>query len=281
MITTTSSIIDFEKAERDFLFLLQCFQEVLHDLGEHILADHLPWQNTGIPLENYPHSERALQALSIFFQLLNMAEENSAAQNRRALEAENGLSYLTGLWGKTLLRFQKIGIPESTISSLLPEVSIDAVLTAHPTEAKRKTVLEQHRQLYLLLVKRENQMWTPQPTPQDEIYEFMSSKMEYEERNRNFVRVIISRALADPAFRHKLTRAFRAPVDDYFMGRLKDFKAKGRIKKGVDIERLFFCVVAFGFSVGVMDRLVLGKTMEECRQQYRMFAKSMTEGICP
>ena len=161
MITTTSSIIDFEKAERDFLFLLQCFQEVLHDLGEHILADHLPWQNTGIPLENYPHSERALQAFSIFFQLLNMAEENSAAQNRRALEAENGLSYLTGLWGKTLLRFQKIGIPESTISSLLPEVSIDAVLTAHPTEAKRKTVLEQHRQLYLLLVKRENQMWTP------------------------------------------------------------------------------------------------------------------------
>ena len=161
MITTTSNIIDFEKAERDFLFLLQCFQEVLRDLGEHGLADHLPWQNAGIPLENYPDSERALQAFSIFFQLLNMAEENSAAQNRRKLEAENGLSYLTGLWGKTLQRFQKLGISETTISSLLHEVSIEAVLTAHPTEAKRKTVLEQHRQLYLLLVKRENQMWTP------------------------------------------------------------------------------------------------------------------------
>ena len=161
MITTTSSIIDFEKAERDFFFLLQCFQEVLRDLGDNELADHLPWQNAGIPLENYPNSERALQAFSIFFQLLNMAEENSAAQNRRALEAEHGLSHLTGLWGKTLARFQKLGIPETTIASLLPEVSIEAVLTAHPTEAKRKTVLEQHRQLYLLLVKKENQMWTP------------------------------------------------------------------------------------------------------------------------
>jgi len=161
MITTTSSIIDFEKAERDFLFLLQCFQEVLRDLGDNELADHLPWQNAGMPLENYPNSERALQGFSIFFQLLNMAEENSAAQNRRALEAEHGLSHLTGLWGKTLSRFQKLGIPETTIASLLPEVSIEAVLTAHPTEAKRKTVLEQHRQLYLLLVKRENQMWTP------------------------------------------------------------------------------------------------------------------------
>ena len=161
MITTASTIIDFEKAERDFLFLLQCFQEVLRDLGEHVLAEHLPWQNASMPLENYPNSERALQAFSIFFQLLNMAEENSAAQNRRALEAENGLSHLTGLWGKALLRFRTHGIPETTICSLLPEVTVEAVLTAHPTEAKRKTVLEQHRQLYLLLVKRENQMWTP------------------------------------------------------------------------------------------------------------------------
>jgi len=161
MITTTSTIIDFEKAERDFLFLLHCFQEVLRDLGEDELANHLPWQNAGIALEHYPDAERALQAFSIFFQLLNMAEENSAAQNRRALEAEHGLAHLTGLWGRTLLRFRELGIPEATICKLLPEVSIEAVLTAHPTEAKRKTVLEQHRQLYLLVVKRENQMWTP------------------------------------------------------------------------------------------------------------------------
>ncbi len=161
MITTTSSVIDFEKAERDFMFLLLCFQEVLHDLGEHELAEHLPWQNAGMSLERYPDSERALQAFSIFFQLLNMAEENSAAQNRRVLEAEQGLAHLTGLWGRTLLRFRERGISEAEICNLLPEVSIDAVLTAHPTEAKRKTVLEQHRQLYLLLVQRENQMWTP------------------------------------------------------------------------------------------------------------------------
>jgi phosphoenolpyruvate carboxylase len=161
MITTTNSVIDFEKAERDFLFLLNCFQEVLHHLGEDELAKHLPWQNGGLPLESYPNSERALQAFSIFFQLLNMAEENSAAQNRRALEAEQGAGHLTGLWGRTLMRFRERGMTESEICRLLPEVSIDAVLTAHPTEAKRKTVLEQHRQLYLLLVQRENQMWTP------------------------------------------------------------------------------------------------------------------------
>ncbi|KUL33234.1 phosphoenolpyruvate carboxylase [Chlorobium limicola] len=162
MITSTSSVIDFEKAERDTTFLLECFREVLRDLGEHELADHLPFENAGIPLERYPNTERALQAFSIFFQLLNMAEENSGAQNRRALEAEKGLEHLTGLWGRTLGRLRDTGIAETEIRTLLPEIAVNAVLTAHPTEAKRKTVLEQHRQLYLLLVKRENQMWTPQ-----------------------------------------------------------------------------------------------------------------------
>jgi phosphoenolpyruvate carboxylase len=38
---------------------------------------------------------------------------------------------------------------------------VELVLTAHPTEAKRAIVLEHHRNLYLALVKRENQMWTP------------------------------------------------------------------------------------------------------------------------
>ncbi len=162
MITTTSSVIDFEKAERDFTFLCDCFREVLCGLGEQELARHLPWQNAGNPLECYPDASRAIQAFSIFFQLLNMAEENSAAQNRRALEAEKGTAHLNGLWGRTLLRFRELGISEDDICTKLPEVSIEAALTAHPTEAKRKSVLEQHRQLYLLVVKRENQMWTPQ-----------------------------------------------------------------------------------------------------------------------
>ncbi|ABL64615.1 phosphoenolpyruvate carboxylase [Chlorobium phaeobacteroides] len=161
MITTTSSVINFEKAERDFTFLLQCFQEMLHDLGEKELAEHLPWKRASMRLDDYPDIERAIQAYSIFFQLLNMAEENSGAQYRRTIETEKGLSELKGLWGKNLHRLKKNGITEEEILSELSRVTVDVALTAHPTEAKRKTVLEQHRQLYILLVKRENQMWTP------------------------------------------------------------------------------------------------------------------------
>ena len=50
---------------------------------------------------------------------------------------------------------------EDQIASALPRMRVELVLTAHPTEAKRTIVLEHHRSLYLLLVKRENQVWTP------------------------------------------------------------------------------------------------------------------------
>ena len=47
------------------------------------------------------------------------------------------------------------------LPTALPQIQVELVLTAHPTEAKRTIVLEHHRKLYLLLVKRENQVWTP------------------------------------------------------------------------------------------------------------------------
>ncbi|MCB0636153.1 MAG: phosphoenolpyruvate carboxylase, partial [Lewinella sp.] len=53
------------------------------------------------------------------------------------------------------------------IADSLAEIRVEPVFTAHPTEAKRATVLEHHRTLYKLLVQRENQMYTR--TEQEEI----------------------------------------------------------------------------------------------------------------
>ena len=161
MITSTTSVVDYEKAKLDFEFLLECFREVLHNFGEKQLAEHLPWEKESLPLNRLPNVGRAVQAYSIVFQLLNMAEENSAAQLRRNLEASKGAASLSGLWGDALNHLRKIGLSETRIAEELSQIFVEPVLTAHPTEAKRRTVLEKHRELYLLLVKLENQMWTP------------------------------------------------------------------------------------------------------------------------
>jgi phosphoenolpyruvate carboxylase len=160
MITSTTSVVDFDKAAIDYRYLLDCFVEVLSDLGEDELARHLSSENSE-PIGKSDRAERTIQAWSIVFQLLNMAEENSAAQYRRHLESAEGVESLTGLWGEAFRHLKKLGVSETEIASELSRIEVEPTLTAHPTEAKRRTVLEQHRELYLLLVKRENRMWTP------------------------------------------------------------------------------------------------------------------------
>ena len=68
---------------------------------------------------------------------------------------------MQALWGQCLQQLVDRNLTPDQIAAALPDMRVDLVLTAHPTEAKRTIVLEHHRNLYLLLVKRENQMWTP------------------------------------------------------------------------------------------------------------------------
>ena len=149
----------FEKIHEDLSFLMHCFREVLEELGETKLAQSLPWiSEVKVSSEANP---RLSQTYSIAFQLLNMVEENVAAQVRRARESDLGLASEPGLWADQLERVKRAGLSESEIAAQLPSIRVEPVLTAHPTEAKRLAVLDQHRALYYLLVQRENQMYTP------------------------------------------------------------------------------------------------------------------------
>ena len=88
-----------------------------------------------------------------------MVEVNAAVQNRRSVE-ERALDDPKGLWATNIKKLQENGFSDKEILDGLSEVNVEAVLTAHPTEAKRVTVLEHHRELYLLLVNLENSMYT-------------------------------------------------------------------------------------------------------------------------
>lgn len=142
-------------------FLMQCLAEVLEESNEGHLVPYLLFQkkeNEFNLKELAP--EKTSELLSLCFQLLNMVEENGAAQYRRSVEDQKGLAEIPGLWGQSFKKAKEYGLSHSDILNILPSIHCEPVLTAHPTEAKRATVLEYHRHLYLLLVKLENSMWT-------------------------------------------------------------------------------------------------------------------------
>lgn len=142
----------------DLEFLLLCFQEVLKEQNEPELAENIPWLKDIDPDSSH-FTSKHLQVFSISYQLLNIVEVNGAVQNRRKQE-DKGMETVNGLWADNLSILKKAGFGEQDILCHLANIQVEPVLTAHPTEAKRPEVLEQYRKLYLLLVKRENTMYT-------------------------------------------------------------------------------------------------------------------------
>ncbi|UKJ07319.1 phosphoenolpyruvate carboxylase [Solitalea lacus] len=142
----------------DLEFILTCFKEVLEESGEKELARFIPWIHDEIP-KSEELSIKHIQLYSMVFHVLNLIEVNGAVQHRRKKENEQ-LKSANGLWAQKLNALKEKGLDSSAIAGKLNAIKVEPVLTAHPTEAKRITVLEHHRQLYLLLVQRQNTMFT-------------------------------------------------------------------------------------------------------------------------
>jgi len=145
----------FAKIDRDLDLLLQLAREMFEEIGEPELARFL---RRDLPREMGPLPERGAQVISLAFQLLNLVEENAANQVSRRRE-EAGLPD-RGAWRHWLSRLEEVGVSAKSWREALERCIVEPVLTAHPTEAKRWSALDQQRRLYVLLVQLENQMYT-------------------------------------------------------------------------------------------------------------------------
>ncbi len=104
---------------------------------------------------------RVFQAHGIWFQLLSIVEQNTAMAERRQTERELGEQAVPGTFADVIAKAAKLGVGAQDIGEKLAATRVRPVITAHPTEAKRVTVLEKHRRIYRLLVELEQPRWTP------------------------------------------------------------------------------------------------------------------------
>ena len=102
-----------------------------------------------------------LETYGIWFQLLSIAEQNATVQQRRQIEKEYGRDRVPGTFAYTFSTAAQHDIPAEKLQNVLDRSFICPVITAHPTEAKRVTVLEIHRRIYILLKQLELTRWTP------------------------------------------------------------------------------------------------------------------------
>ncbi len=103
---------------------------------------------------------RALQAQGILFQLVSIAEQAYAMRRRRRIERERGHDKLLGTFDYVLSTAANGGVGAAEVHAQLQTLRIRPVITAHPTEAKRVSILEKYRRIYLLLRELESTRWT-------------------------------------------------------------------------------------------------------------------------
>ncbi|MGP0088374.1 MAG: phosphoenolpyruvate carboxylase [Xanthobacteraceae bacterium] len=102
-----------------------------------------------------------VRAFSYFSHLANIAEDQHNIRAARAHgESESGPR--EGTFACALARARAAGVSRSRMQNFFNSVLVSPVLTAHPTEVRRKSVLDREMELAQLLAERDRQQMTPE-----------------------------------------------------------------------------------------------------------------------
>ncbi len=112
-------------------------------------------------------AEKIIRAFSVYFQLVNLAEETHRLRRKRHYETLPGFHPQRGSIEDVVHRLAQARISYETLAKRTADVSITLVLTAHPTQALPPTVLMKHRAIWELLMKR--QLLNPSPKEEQAI----------------------------------------------------------------------------------------------------------------
>ena len=152
-------LVDGGYVDEITVLLRDLLRRVIRERAPEVIAviDN-PEEARGIPAAQI---EPALQVIGIWLQLLNIAEENAAMRARRRLESMGGSDQVVGSFSNAFATIAAAGATGQQVAEALETAEAGPTITAHPTEAKRVTVLEIHRRIYLKLYDLESPRWTP------------------------------------------------------------------------------------------------------------------------
>ena len=90
-------------------------------------------------------------AFAVYFDLVNLAEENQRARALRERESAQPVTPSPESIRAAVQQLKEQGVASEQMAALLDDLQIELVLTAHPTEAKRRTLLSKLQRIAALL----------------------------------------------------------------------------------------------------------------------------------
>ena len=90
---------------------------------------------------------QVIRAFAVYFQLVNIAEQNHRIRRKRDYERSAGEEVQPGSIEGVVKELKEHQIPVEEIGEMLRNLSLELVMTAHPTEATRRAVLDIHKRI--------------------------------------------------------------------------------------------------------------------------------------
>jgi phosphoenolpyruvate carboxylase len=119
-------------------------QEIYNDLKEEISK------------LNAPLRKQIIRAFSVYFHLINAAEQNHRIRRRRAYQLEKEDHVQPESIESAILSLKENQITGEMIQDVLTTLSLELVITAHPTEATKRSILEIQQRIADILKSRDN-----------------------------------------------------------------------------------------------------------------------------
>ncbi|WP_203287461.1 phosphoenolpyruvate carboxylase [Metabacillus sp. cB07] len=95
--------------------------------------------------------KQVIRAFAVYFHLVNIAEQNHRIRRRREYQFQEDSGKQPGSLEHAVASLKENGVSSEVIQQLLKTLSLELIITAHPTEATRRSVLEIHKRIAGLL----------------------------------------------------------------------------------------------------------------------------------
>ena len=113
-------------------------------------------------------TQAVVRAFSYFLQLANIAEDAHHIRRRRAHDLA-GSPPREGSLTHALDELARHAVPAEAVADFFAHALVAPVLTAHPTEVQRQSLIRNHREIARLLERRERGQLTPEETADNDL----------------------------------------------------------------------------------------------------------------
>jgi AcrR family transcriptional regulator len=96
-------------------------------------------------------------------------------------------------------------------------------------------------------------------SPEVEIAIFLKYEVAQTQSNRDLLRVMLSRALLDPALARTMKQHYTDSRIPFLIERLRPYQADGRLDASIDLKTLAETIAVFAFGLGFMQQLVFAE----------------------